>query len=80
MDKYGEYSKVGMPQFDGINYAFWSIHMKLFLQSHGLDVWIDVENRYTRPTTTIVASETERRIMESNAKVKYALLGDLIGS
>lgn len=79
MDKYGEYSKVGLLEFDGTNYAFWSIHMKLFLQSQGLDVCMAVENGYTGPTTTLVEIAIERRIMECNAKSMYALLGGLIG-
>ena len=54
--------------------------MKLFLQSQGLDVWMDVENGYIGPTTTPVASETEWRLMECNAKAMHALLGGLIGS
>ena len=54
--------------------------MKLFLQLQGLDVWMAIENGYTRPTTTPLSSETERRIMEINAKAMYALLGGLIES
>ena len=80
MDKYGEYSKFGLPLFDGTNYAFWSIQMILFLQSQGLEVWMAVENWYTVPDTTPVAGTTERRLVECNAKVMYALLGGLIGS
>ena len=38
------------------------------------------ENRYTGPTTTLVATTTERRLMECNAKAMYSLLGGLIGS
>jgi hypothetical protein len=54
--------------------------MKLFLQSQGLDVWMVVENGYTRPTITPVENAIERRLMECNAKAMYALLGGLIGS
>ena len=77
---YGEYSELGLPQFDGTNYAFESMHMKLFLESQGLDVWMAVENGYTGPTSTPVATTTERRLMEYKAKAMYALLGGLIGS
>ena len=80
MDKYGDYSKLGLPLFDGINYALWSIRMKLFLQSQGLDVWMAVENGYTIPDTTPVVGTTKRRLMECNAKVVYAIQGGLIGS
>ena len=80
MDKYGEYSKLGLPQFDGTNSDLWSIRMKLFLQSQELDVWLAIENGYTEPTTTLVATATKRILMECNAKAMYALLGGLIGS
>ena len=80
MDKYGEYSELGLPLFDGTNYAFWSIHMKLFLQSQGLDVWLDVENGYIVLDTTPIAGTTERRLMKCNAKAMYAIQGGLIGS
>lgn len=79
MDKYGEYSKLGLSQFDGTNYALWSIQMKLFLQSQELDVWMAVKNGYTGHTTTPVRTTIERRLMECNEKVVYSLLGGLIG-
>ena len=60
MDKYGEYSKLGLPLFDGTNYAFWRIQMKLFLQSQGLDVWMVVENGYTVPDTTLVVGTIKK--------------------
>ena len=80
MDTYGEYSKLGLPLFDGTNYAFWSIRMKLFLQSQGLDVWMVVENGYTVPDTTPVAGIIEMRLMECNAKAMCAIQSGLIGS
>ena len=79
MDKYGDYSKLGLPQFDGTNYAFYRIRMKLFLQSWGLDVWSAIENGYTGPTTTPVATATKIRLMECNEKAMYSLVGGLIG-
>ena len=54
--------------------------MKLFPQSQGLDVWMAVENGYTRPTTTPLTSATERRLMECNAKSLYVIQGGVIGS
>lgn len=80
MDKYKEYSKLGLPLFDGTNYAFLSIRMKLFLQSQRLDVWMVVENGYTILDTTPIVGTTERRLMECNAKSMYAIQGGLIGS
>ena len=80
MDKYREYSKLGLPLFDGTKYAFWKIRMKLFLQSQGLDVLMVVENGYTVLDTTIVVGTIERRLMECNAKAMYVIQGGLIGS
>jgi hypothetical protein len=34
-----EYAKIGVPQFDGHNYAFWRRRMKTYIQAHGFDVW-----------------------------------------
>jgi hypothetical protein len=79
MDKYGGCSKLGLPLFDGTNYAFWSIRMKFFLQSQGLDVWMVIENRYNVPYTTSVAGTVERRLVECNAKSMYVIQGGLIG-
>ena len=39
MDKKSKFTKHGLPLFDGHNYAFWSIRMKLFLQTQGVDIW-----------------------------------------
>ena len=80
MDKYGEYSKLGLPLFDGTNYAFWSIRMKLFFQSQGLDVWLVVEDGYIVPDTAPVVGTTKRRLMECNAKAMCVIQGGLIGS
>lgn len=80
MEKYGEYSKLGLPLFDGTNYDFWSISMKLFLQSLGIDVWMAVENGYIVPDTTLVVGTTERILFENNAKSLYAINDGLIGS
>ena len=41
---------------------------------------MDVENGYTVPDTTPIASSTERRLMECNEKAMYAIQGSLIGS
>ena len=80
MDKYKEYSKLGFPLFDGKNYFFWSIQMKLFIQSQGLDFWKVVENGCTILATNLVVGITEIRLMERNEKAMYAIQGGLIGS
>ena len=78
MDKKSIFIKHGLPLFDGHNYAFWSIRMKLFLQSQGVDVCEAMLNEYKAPTTvpTYVAG---KKLYESNSKSMYAILGGLVG-
>ena len=35
--------------FDGTNYAYWKVHMRVFLQSLGEKVWQAVEIGWTKP-------------------------------
>ena len=42
--------KNGIPQFDGQKYAFWSIRMKTYIQTHGFQVWQSIVDGYTTPT------------------------------
>jgi len=79
MDKKSEFTKNGLCLFDGHNYAFWSIRMKLFLQTQGVNIWQDVLNEYKSPTT-IPIDATSKRLYESNSKAMYAILGGLAGS
>ena len=37
------------PLFDGINYAYWKVRMRAFLQSLGEKVWQAMEIGYTKP-------------------------------
>ena len=46
MDNQGKQTKTGTPLFDGQDYAFWNIRMRVFLQAQGDEVWIAVLNRY----------------------------------
>jgi hypothetical protein len=46
-----EYAKIGVPQFDGKNYAFWSRRMKTYIQAHGFDIWQVVVDGYITPNT-----------------------------
>jgi hypothetical protein len=79
MDKKSEFTKHGLPLIDGHNYAFWSIRMKLFLRTQGVDIWKVVLNEYKVPTT-IPIDATGKRLYESNSKAMYAILGGLAGS
>ena len=38
------------PLFDGINYAYWKVHMRAFLQSLDEKVWHAVKIGWTKPT------------------------------
>jgi hypothetical protein len=79
MDKKSDFTKHGLSLFHGHNYSFWSIRMKLFLQSQGVDVWQVVLNEYKAPT--IVPTDVARKkLYESNSKAMYAILGGLAGS
>jgi hypothetical protein len=79
MDKKSDFTKHGLPLFDGQNYAFWSIRMKFFLHSQGVDVFQFVLNEYNTPTT-IPTDATGKKLYESNSKSMYAILGGLVGS
>ena len=37
------------PLFDGTNYAYWKVHMKVFLQAIGEKVWQAVEVGWIKP-------------------------------
>ena len=79
MDKKSDFTKHGLPLFDGHNYSFWSIGMKLFLHSQGVDVWHTVLNEYKAPT--IVPTDVAgKKLYESNSKAMYGILGGLTGS
>ena len=38
------------PLFDGTNYAYWKVRMRVFLQSLDKNVWQVVEIGWTKPT------------------------------
>ncbi|XP_075633435.1 uncharacterized protein LOC142605895 [Castanea sativa] len=40
-----------LPYFDGSNYAFWKVRMRVFLCAIDESVWDSIENGYVRPTT-----------------------------
>ena len=37
------------PLFDGTNYAYWKVHMKVFLQVLGEQVWLVIEVGWIKP-------------------------------
>ncbi len=65
MDKKEEFTKHGLPLFDGHNYSFWSIRMKLFLHSQGVDIWKAAMNDYNVPPS-IPSDPIGKRLYENN--------------
>ena len=77
MDKQGKQTKTRTPLFDGLNYAFWSIRMRVFLQAQGIDVWQAVVNGYNVPTTPPI-DNTGRKIYECNSKAMNTIFTGLV--
>ena len=79
VNKKSKFTKHGLHLFDGHNYIFRSMRMKLVLQTQGVDVWQDVLNEYSVPTN-IPTDAAGKKLYESNSKAMYAILGGLAGS
>jgi hypothetical protein len=62
--------------FDGQNYAFWSRRMKTFVQAQGFDVWKEVVDGYTTPTTPPIDKDG-KKLSENNSRDKNAILNGL---
>ena len=77
MDRQGKQTKTGTPLFDGLNYAFWSIRMKVYLQAQWTDIWKMIENTYNIPSTTSATTATDKKKFEDNSKAMNALLSGL---
>ena len=78
MDNKSGFTKHGLPLFNGHNYAFWSIKIKLFLQTQGVYVWQFVLNEYSAPAS-IPIDAPAKKLYESNSKEMYAIIGGLAG-
>jgi hypothetical protein len=76
MDKQGKQTKTGTPLFDGQNYAFWSIRMKLFLQAQGAEVWKVVLSEYDVPVDPPIDTQG-KRAYENNSKAMNSILSGL---
>ena len=64
MGKFAKQSKIGTPLFDGRNYAFWSIMMRDFIESQGIEIWQIIENGYKVPKT--VPTDAAELIQSNN--------------
>ena len=47
--------------FDGNNYAYWKVRMKVFLKSIDERVWNSVEYRWEKPTTPVSEWQTSQK-------------------
>ena len=77
MDKQGNQTKTRTPIFDGLNYVFWSVRMRLFLQAQGIDVWKVVVNGYNVPATLPI-DNAGRKLHEYNSKAMNEILSGLV--
>ena len=60
--------------FDGINYAYWKVHMKAFLQSLDEKVWLFVEVYWKKPSEPATTWDDEKIIDASfNSRALNAL-------
>jgi hypothetical protein len=62
-----------------VNYAFWSIRMKIYLMSLGFEVWSVVENGYMDLVTSPILP-TAIKLSENNSKSKNAIMCCLVES
>ena len=55
------HSLVIPPYFDGNNYAYWKVRMKVFLKSIDERVWNSVEYGWEKPTTPVSEWQTSQK-------------------
>ena len=68
------HSLVISPHFDGNNYAYWKVRMKIFLKSIDERVWKFVEYGWEKPTTLVSEWETsKKKAAASNSKAMNAI-------
>lgn len=77
MDKQGKHTKIGTPLFDGLNYAFWNIRMRAFLQAQGAEFWKAVVSRYDPPANPPIYNQG-KKIYEDKSREMNAILSGLI--
>jgi hypothetical protein len=73
MDKHERLSLSTSPYFDGTNYSFWSIKMRVYLQSLGYDVWESVKNGYETPANPLFDIGV-KKLGDNNAKSMDGIL------
>jgi hypothetical protein len=71
-----DYSKIGVPQFDGQDYAFWRRRMKTYVQAQGFDVWRAVVDGYKAPTTP-PTDKDGKKLEENDSRDRNDILNGL---
>jgi hypothetical protein len=74
-----DYSKIGIPQFDGEYYAFWRRRMKTHIHALGFDVWRSIVDGYKAPTIP-PTDKDGKKLEENNSRATSALLNGLTKS
>ena len=64
-----EQSLIIPPLFDGANYAYWKVHMRVFLQSLDEKVWKAVEIGWTKPKEVPINWD-DAKIKATNFNIK----------
>ena len=60
--------------FDGNNYTYWKVRMKVFLKSIDERVWDSVEYGWKKPTTPVSEWQTsQKEVATFNSKVMNAI-------
>ena len=68
------HSLVIPPHFDGNNYAYWKVRMKVFLKSIDERVWNSVEYGWEKPITPISEWQTsQKEVAAFNSKAMNAI-------
>ena len=58
----GGQSLIISPLFDGTNYAYWKVRVRVFLQSLDEKVWQAIEIGWTKPIEVSVTNEEFKKI------------------
>ena len=69
------HSLVIPPHFDGNNYAYWKVRMKVLLKSIDERVWNSIKYVWEKPTTPVSEwSTSQKEVATFNSKAMNAIL------
>jgi hypothetical protein len=63
------------PLFNGTNFAFWKVRMRIYIMALGADVWDVVDTGYVKPV--VLANKDDKLEFSFNAKAMNAILSGL---